>query len=49
MEAASTKLVIEMAFTLEGSTAEELPERALGSVRLSKVDLAEDKTRTPDL
>lgn len=27
MEAASTKLVIEMAFTLEGSTAEELPGR----------------------
>eukprot|EP00474_Spongospora_subterranea_P009315 CRZ09773.1 hypothetical protein [Spongospora subterranea] len=45
IESAASKLVVELAFALEGATAAELPERTLGTVRLLKVDLAEETTR----
>ena len=33
-------LVVDLAFLIEGTNADELPERLLGSVRLHQVDLA---------
>jgi hypothetical protein len=33
-------LVVDLAFIIEGTDSEELPERVLGSVRLHKLDLA---------
>lgn len=35
----TSSLVIDMAFVLEGKTNDELPERMLGTVRLSQLDL----------
>jgi len=39
-------LVVDLAFVLEAQTAEELPERALGCVRLLHVDLGEQHVPT---
>jgi len=41
-------LVIDLAFTIEGKKAEELPERLIGGVRLRRVDLGSLKTRDID-
>jgi hypothetical protein len=34
------QLTIDLAFTLEGRSEDELPEQIIGTIRLSNVDLA---------
>jgi len=38
---AASYLVMDLAFVVEGKTAQDLPERLLGSVRLARIDLSQ--------
>ena len=40
-------LVIDLAFVIEGTTEEELPERLLGAVRLHRINLKEERLVLP--
>ena len=48
VERAASSLVIELAFTIEGTNESELPERVLGGAKLFKVDLSQTRTQRID-
>lgn len=46
VESAAASLEVDLGFVLQGNSRQELPERILGAVHLSRVNLAERVTRT---